>query len=58
MKMKKGFQRQFFQKKKNKMIPFFNLGPENNWKTILDRDFAEKLSEKFKDDLKEFGYTK
>ena len=40
------------------MIPFFNLGPENDWKTILDKDFAEKLSEKFKDDLKEFDYLK
>ena len=39
------------------MIPFFNLGPENNWKRILDKDFAEKLSEKFKNDLKEFGYA-
>ena len=40
------------------MIPFFNLGPDNDWKTILDKEFSENLSEKFKDDLKEFGYTK
>ena len=52
----KGFSEAIFSKKKKKMIPFFNLGPENDWRTILDKDFAEKLSEKFKDDLKEFGY--
>jgi len=40
------------------MIPFFNLGPENDWKTILDKNFVEKLSEIFKDELKEFGYSK
>ena len=40
------------------MIPFFNLGPDNDWKTILDKEFSEKLSEKFKNDLKEFDYAK
>ena len=40
------------------MIPFFNLGPENNWKKILNEDFARKLSKEFKDDLKTFGYNK
>ena len=54
----KGFSEAIFSKKKKKMIPFFNLGPENDWKTILNKDFAEKLSKKFKDDLKEFGYFK
>ena len=38
------------------MLPFFNLGPINNWKKILDKDFADKLSETFKDDLNEIGY--
>ena len=38
------------------MIPFFNLGPDNNWKKILDKGFADKLSEIFKDDLNEIGY--
>ncbi len=52
----KGFSEAIYSKKKKKMIPFFNLGPQNDWKTILDKDFAKKLSEKFKDDLREFGY--
>ena len=54
----KGFSEAIYSKKKKKMIPFFNLGPDNDWKTILDKEFGEKLSEKFKNDLKEFGYAK
>ena len=55
MRGKRDFQRLFFQKK-NKMIPFFNLGPENNWKNILDKNFANRLTKIFKEDLNEFGY--
>ena len=51
-----GFSEAIFSKKKNKMIPFFNLGPDNNWKKILNKDFANKLSEIFKEDLNEIGY--
>ena len=53
----KGFSEAIFSKKKKQMIPFFNLGPENNWKKILNQDFARKLSKEFKDDLKTFGYS-
>ena len=51
-----GFSEAIFSKKKNKILPFFNLGPKNNWTNILDKDFANKLSEIFKDDLDEFNY--
>ena len=51
-----GFSEAIFSNKKNKMIPFFNLGPKNNWKNILKKDFADKLTVIFKDDLKEFNY--
>ena len=53
---KNGFSEAIFSKKKNQMIPFFNLGPENNWKKILEKNFAHKLTEVFKEDLNEFGY--
>ena len=42
--------------KTGEKIKFFNLGADNNWKKILDKDFADKLSEIFKDDLNEIGY--
>ena len=51
-----GFAEAIFSKKKKKFLPFFNLGPKNNWTNILDKDFANKLSEIFKDDLDEFNY--
>ena len=28
----------------DKKIPFFNLGPKNNWKKILDQDLKDKLN--------------
>ena len=51
-----GFSESIFSKEKNKMIPFFNLGPDNNWKKILDKDFANKLSVIFREGLDEFNY--
>ena len=43
--------------KKNKdKIPFFNLGPDNDWKKILDKDQQTKLTDMFKEDLIELEY--
>jgi len=39
------------------MIPFFNLGPKNNWQNILEKNFASKLTEIFKEDLNELDYS-
>ena len=55
---KKGFTEAIYSTKKNKMIPFFNLGPKNNWKNILDKEFANKLNDIFRENLKEIGYVK
>ncbi len=52
----KGFSESILSKKKNKKIPFFYLGPENDWKKILDEKIQKKLSETFKDNLKELLY--
>ena len=38
------------------MITFFNLGPKNNWKNILNKKFSENLTNIFKDDLIQLGY--
>ena len=35
---------------------FFNLGPHNDWKKILDKKTSEKICEYFKDEMKELGY--
>ena len=42
---------------RNKKIPFFNLGPKNNWQKILDEDLKVKLDKIFEKELKELNYT-
>ena len=44
------------QSNKSKKIPFFNLGPKNDWKKILDEGLKEKLGDIFKKDIKELSY--
>ena len=41
---------------KKKKIPFFNLGPKNDWKKILNKDIKIKLDKTFEKDLKELSY--
>ena len=40
---------------KNK-VPFFHLGPNNNWQKIFDPSFANKLNTIFKETLEELQY--
>ena len=40
----------------DKKIPFFNLGPKNNWKKILDQDLKDKLNNIFEKKLEELSY--
>ena len=35
---------------------FFNLGPNNNWKKLLNKKTSEKICEYFKNEMKELGY--
>ena len=37
-------------------ITFFNQGPENNWKKLLDKKIIDKLERAFKDEMKELNY--
>ena len=52
----KGFSEAILSKQRNKKIPFFYLGPENDWKKILDEKIQTKLLKNFKDNLKELLY--
>ena len=55
--MKRGFSEAVFDRvDKNKKVPFFNLGPKNNWKKILDKDLIKKIDEVFEKYLKELNY--
>ena len=53
---KNGFTEAVHSKKNKKKIPFFYLGPDNNWKKILDKNQQLKLTNEFKNDLKELDY--
>ena len=41
---------------KDKKIPFFNLGPKNNWREILSEDLKVKLDKIFEKELIELSY--
>ena len=53
---KHGFVEAVPSKKNEEKIPFFNLGPDNDWRKILDQDQQSKLTDIFKEDLIELGY--
>jgi len=41
---------------KNKKISFFNLGPKNDWRKILEKGTIEKLDKIFHKEIKELAY--
>ncbi len=51
-----GFSEAVNSKNNRKNIPFFYLGPDNNWKKILDENFQNKLNVIFNKSLKFFSY--
>ena len=51
-----GFSESVKSKKDNKQIPFFFLGPDNDWNKILDDELKNKLNKIFVKNLKEFSY--
>ena len=52
----KGFNESVLSKNHSKKIPFFHLGPKNNWKKIFNEDFIKNATLKFKPLLKELNY--
>ena len=54
---KHGFSEAITSKKdKNKKISFFNLGPKNDWRKILDKELQVKISEAFEKEIIELEY--
>ena len=56
--MKNGFSEAITSKKSNRKIPFFFLGPKNDWKKILDDDLKNKLNDVYKENLIELSYNR
>ena len=53
-----GFLESVLSKNDPKKIPFFHLGPKNDWKSIFDKNYQKKLNIIFENDLKELDYQK
>ena len=53
---KEGFLESVLSKKNINKVPFFHLGPKNNWKNIYNLDYQKKLFSLFKNNLKELNY--
>ena len=53
-----GFLESILSKNDSKKIPFFHLGPRNDWKSIFDKNYQEKLKSIFKNNLDELNYSK
>jgi hypothetical protein len=56
MEKKNGFSEAITSKKNNKKIPFFNMGPKNDWKKILDKNLINRLNDHFEKNLIELSY--
>ena len=53
---KKGFIEGKINKKTSAKIPFFNLGPKNDWKILLNLEIIKKIEKAFGKEMKELGY--
>ena len=56
MEKEKGFFEAKTHKETGKKIPFFNLGPQNDWQKLLDKKIRKKIEEAFKKEMLELGY--
>ena len=56
LEKEKGFFEAKTHERTGKKIPFFNLGPKNDWKKMLDKKIRKKIEEAFKKEMVELGY--
>ena len=56
LEKKIGFSESKIDEKSGKKIPFFNLGPDNDWKKNLDSNLRKKIEISFKKEMVELGY--
>ena len=52
-----GFLESVLSKNESKKIPFFHLGPLNDWRKIYDKNYQKKLNLKFNTGLNELNYV-
>ena len=56
MEEKKGFIESVENKQTGEKNKFFFLGPQNDWRKILDKEIADEISSRFEPEMKELRY--
>ena len=56
MEESKGFSESIISREDKKNIPFFHLGPKNDWKKNFNRNFIDKINQIFEKNLIELNY--
>ena len=56
LEKEKGFEEARINIETKEKIPFFNLGPKNEWKKLLDLEIIKKIEKAFKKEMKELEY--
>ena len=56
LETKYGFEESVIDKKTGKNKKFFNLGPKNDWKKLLDKEIVNEIEKEFKFEMEELGY--
>ena len=56
LEKEKGFTEARTKKETGEKIPFFNLGPKNDWKKLLDAELTKKIEKTFKKEMEELRY--
>ena len=56
LEKEKGFTEAKTNKETLEKIAFFNLGPKNDWKKLLDAELKKKIEKAFKKEMEELGY--
>ena len=56
LEKEKGFSEAGINQKTGEKVPFFNLGPKNDWRQSLNPTIIQKIEKAFKEEMKELGY--
>lgn len=56
MENKYSFNEAVLNKETNSKVNFFNLGPKNNWRNLLNREVIKSIEENFASEMKELDY--
>ena len=51
-----GFSEAGINERTGEKVPFFNLGPKNDWRQFLDSAIIQKIEKAFKKEMEELGY--